>query len=57
MNRGPCLAKTWYSSRLQENSRRPQLEEMRQIFAALDLRETSGTLGAMPSGSWRAGEG
>ena len=31
------LAKTWYSTRLQENSRRPQPDEMRFIFARLGL--------------------
>ena len=31
------LASTWYSSRLQENSRRPQPDEMRAIFAGLGL--------------------
>jgi len=31
------LATTWYSTRLQENSRRPQLDEMRSIFAGLGL--------------------
>jgi hypothetical protein len=32
------LATTWYSTRLQENSRRPQPGEMRSIFASLGLR-------------------
>ena len=32
------LATTWYSTRLQENSRRPQPDEMRSIFARLGLR-------------------
>jgi len=31
------LATTWYSTRLQENSRRPQPDEMRSIFASLGL--------------------
>jgi len=31
------LATTWYSTRLQENSRRPQPEEMRGIFTNLGL--------------------
>jgi hypothetical protein len=31
------LATTWYSTRLQENSRRPQADEMRAIFAGLGL--------------------
>ncbi len=31
------LATTWYSTRLQENSRRPQPAEMRLIFAGLGL--------------------
>ena len=31
------LATTWYSTRLQENSRRPQPDEMRSIFARLGL--------------------
>jgi hypothetical protein len=31
------LATTWYSTRLQENSRRPQPDEMRRIFAGLGL--------------------
>ncbi len=31
------LATTWYSTRLQENSRRPQPDEMRTIFAGLGL--------------------
>jgi hypothetical protein len=32
-----ALATTWYSTRLQENSRRPQPDEMRSIFARLGL--------------------
>jgi hypothetical protein len=35
-----CLvpaAKCWYSTRLQEDSRRPQPDEMRSIFARLGL--------------------
>jgi hypothetical protein len=32
------LATTWYSTRLQENSRRPRPDEMRSIFARLGLR-------------------
>jgi hypothetical protein len=31
------LATTWYSTRLQEISRRPKPEEMRAIFAGLGL--------------------
>jgi hypothetical protein len=31
------LATTWYSTRLEENSRRPKPEEMRAIFADLGL--------------------
>ena len=31
------LATTWYSTRLQESSRRPQPSEMREIFAGLGL--------------------
>ena len=31
------LATTWYSTRLQENSRRPQPDEMHSIFASLGL--------------------
>lgn len=31
------LAETWYSTRLQETSRRPQPDEMRAIFADLGL--------------------
>jgi len=31
------LATTWYSTRLQEDSRRPQPDEMREIFAGLGL--------------------
>ena len=31
------LATTWYATRLQENSRRPQPDEMRLIFAGLGL--------------------
>jgi hypothetical protein len=30
-------ATTWYSTRLRENSRRPQPEEMRAIFSGLGL--------------------
>ena len=32
------LATSWYSTRLQENSRRPQPDEMRKIFAGLGLK-------------------
>jgi hypothetical protein len=32
------LATTWYSTRLQENSRRPQADEMGAIFAGLGLK-------------------
>jgi hypothetical protein len=31
------LATIWYSTRLQENSRRPQPDEMHAIFTGLDL--------------------
>ena len=31
------LAMTWYSTRLQENSRRPKPDEMREIFSRLGL--------------------
>jgi len=31
------LATAWYSTRLQESSRRPQPQEMRQVFAELGL--------------------
>jgi len=31
------LASRWYSTRLQANSRRPQPDEMRQIFAGIGL--------------------
>jgi hypothetical protein len=31
------LATTWYSTRLEENSRRPRPDEMRSIFASLGL--------------------
>jgi hypothetical protein len=34
-----ALATTWYSTRLQEDSRRPQPDEMRSIFAGLGLRD------------------
>ena len=33
------LATTWYSTRLRENSRRPQPDEMREIFAGLGLKD------------------
>jgi hypothetical protein len=33
------LATMWYSTRLQENSRRPQPDEMREIFAGLGLQD------------------
>ena len=32
-----ALATTWYSTRLQENSRRPKPDEMRGILAGLGL--------------------
>jgi len=32
------LATTWYGTRLQENSRRPKPDEMRQVFAGLGLQ-------------------
>ena len=31
------LSTTWYSTRLDENSRRPRAEEMRGIFASIGL--------------------
>jgi hypothetical protein len=31
------LATTWYSTRLEESSRRPQPDEMRSIFAGIGL--------------------
>ncbi len=31
------LATTWYSTRLDENSRRPQPDEIRRIFAGIGL--------------------
>ncbi len=31
------LATTWYANRLQEDSRRPQPDEMREIFAGIGL--------------------
>ena len=37
MDRLWTLATTWYSTRLQENARRPQPDEMRSIFAGLGL--------------------
>jgi hypothetical protein len=37
MNQLWALATTWYSSRLQENSRRPKPDEMRAIFGGLGL--------------------
>jgi hypothetical protein len=32
-----ALAVAWYSTRLQENSRRPMPDEMRRIFAGIGL--------------------
>ena len=32
------LSVTWYATRLEENSRRPQPDEMRAIFAGLHLK-------------------
>jgi hypothetical protein len=32
-----ALAKTWYATRLQPDSRRPQPKEMREIFASIGL--------------------
>jgi hypothetical protein len=32
------LSTTWYSTRLQENSRRPKPEEMRAIFTSIGLQ-------------------
>jgi hypothetical protein len=37
MDRLWVLATTWYSARLQEDSRRPGPDEMRSIFAGLGL--------------------
>jgi hypothetical protein len=34
-----ALATTWYATRLQEDSRRPQPDEMRSIFAGLGLTD------------------
>jgi hypothetical protein len=34
-----ALAAAWYATRLLENARRPQPEEMREIFAGLGLGE------------------
>jgi hypothetical protein len=33
------LATTWYSTRLEENSRRPQPDEMRSVFVRLGLED------------------
>ena len=33
------LATTWYSTRLEEHSRRPQPDEMRGIFASIGLTD------------------
>jgi hypothetical protein len=33
------LAKTWYSTRLLPDSRRPQPKEMREIFASSGLKD------------------
>jgi hypothetical protein len=33
------LAKTWYATRLQPDSRRPQANEMREIFARCGLTD------------------
>jgi hypothetical protein len=33
------LATTWYSTRLQAQSRRPKPDEMREIFAGLGLKD------------------
>jgi len=33
------LAKTWYATRLQAGSRRPQPKEMREIFASCGLKD------------------
>ena len=48
-----ALATTWYWTRLQEDSRRPRPEEMREIFAGLGLHgdfwdPKSGSFGAHP---------
>jgi len=37
MDRLWTLATTWYSTRLHEDSRRPQPDEMREIFADMGL--------------------
>jgi hypothetical protein len=34
------LAKTWYATRMQPDSRRPQPGEMREIFASCGLTDT-----------------
>ena len=34
-----ALAKTWYATRLQPDSRRPQPKEMREIFAGIGLND------------------
>jgi hypothetical protein len=33
------LATTWYSTRLDENSRRPEPDEMRRFFASIGLTD------------------
>jgi len=38
MDRLWTLATTWYSTRLHEDSRRPQPDEMREIFADMGLK-------------------
>jgi hypothetical protein len=39
MNQLWVLAKTWYGTRLQRDSRRPQPNEMREIFARCGLKD------------------
>jgi hypothetical protein len=34
-----ALARTWYSTRLEADSRRPKPEEMRTIFASIGLED------------------
>jgi hypothetical protein len=43
------LAKTWYSTRLQEHSRRPQPNEMRSIFGTSAWKATFGIRGRIVS--------
>lgn len=45
------LATTWYSTRLQEDSRRPKPDEMRAIFAGIGLEGSFWDPTADPLGS------